>query len=114
MCFNRLEDVEFGLFAEARQDANAAIACSAVELLDSLNIQIVIEMPDPLGAKAGDFQKLGNGGGKLRVQPIQQAAMIGGDDFLYLGGKVVTNARELSQVLALFRQHICFCRKLAN
>ena len=66
MCFYRLEDIEFGLFTETRQSAYAAVARRAVELLDGLNIEIVIEMPDPLGAKARNLQKFSDGGGGVR------------------------------------------------
>ena len=114
MRFHRLQDVEFGLFAEAGQGADAAVARRPVQLFDGLHLKIVIERLDPLRPQPGYSQQLGDGRRQLAAQPIKQAAAPGRDDFAHPGGEILADARQPRQILAFFQQRARRLRQLAQ
>ncbi len=114
MRFHRLQDVELGLFAEAGQGADAAVARRPVQLLDGLHLEVVVQRLDPLRPQAGNLQQFGDRRRQFAPQAVEQAAVAGVDDFADLGGEVVADAGQPRQVLALFQQRARLLRQFAQ
>jgi len=95
-----LLNLDLGFLAKARNLPDAAIAGGAVKLFRGLDVELMPQRADPLGAEAGNFEQLGDRWRKLMCEPGLQRALARRCNFANLGGQVGANAWQVGNRFA--------------
>jgi len=94
---HRLEQLFFGLRAEAMQAAQASVPRRAMQLLRRMHLELAVERLHLLRPQPRDAQQLGNAGRRALAQLLAQLAGAAGRDLAHLRRQVVADSRQLRQ-----------------
>jgi hypothetical protein len=91
-CLERFENVALPLRAEPAQGADAPIEGGAMQLLEGIDAELLVQQRYPLQAEPGDPEEHGQGFGDLRVQFLEEGGTAGRSEFGDLAGEVGADA----------------------